>query len=166
MTSITPNLWFNHEAAEAATFYTEIFGGKVLSTFGEGPVDPQGKQQPITVEFEIVGMRFVGINGGLDEHGKPIFTPNEAVSLEIDFDDQAELERVWHALIADTGEPSYCGWLKDRYGFSWQLVPANLVALIDGPDAEGAARAMKMMMETKFVPLDGPALQAAYDGSA
>lgn len=166
MQRITPNLWFTHEAAEAAAYYTKIFDGTVLSTFGDGPVDPSGTRQPITVEFEILGMRFVGINGGANEHGEPVFVPNEAVSLEIDFDDQAELERVWHALIADGGEPGYCGWLKDRYGFSWQLVPANLMDLMTGPDAEGAARATQAMLDTKLVPLDGRALQAAYDGTA
>ncbi len=165
MQRIVPNLWFTHEAAEAATYYTEIFGGSVLSTFGEGPTDPAGVQQPMTAEFEILGMRFVALNGGPGEDGKPYFVPNESVSFEIDFDDQAELERVWHALIADGGAPSMCGWLKDRYGYSWQLVPAGLMDLLTGPNTEGAARAMKAMLATANVPLDGPALQAAYDGT-
>ncbi|WP_110207330.1 VOC family protein [Nocardioides daejeonensis] len=165
MQRIVPNLWFTHEAAQAAAYYTEIFGGTVLTTFGEGPADPTGVRQPLTVEFEILGMRFVGINGGPGADGKPVFVPNEAVSLEIDFEEQDELERVWHALIADGGEPSYCGWLKDKWGFSWQLVPANLMGLMTGPDTEGAARAMQAMLDTKLVPLDGPALQAAYDGA-
>lgn len=164
MQRIIPNLWFTHEAAQAARFYTGIFGGRVLSTFGEGPVAPDGGQQPITVEFELLDMRFVAINGGPNEHGGPVFVPTEAVSFEIDFDDQSELERVWHALIGDRGEPSYCGWLKDHYGYSWQLVPSNLMQLLTGPDAAGAARAQQAMLNTRLVPLDGPALQAAYDG--
>lgn len=164
MQRITPNLWFTHEAAEAAAFYTDIFGGTVLSTFGEGPVDPSGNQQPLTVEFEILDLRFVAINGGANEQGEPVFVPNEAVSLALEFEDQAELERVWHALIGDRGAPSYCGWLKDSYGFSWQLTPANLMTLMTGPDAAGADRAQKAMLATALVPLDGPALQAAYDG--
>lgn len=164
MQRITPNLWFTHEAAEAAAFYTGIFDGAVLSTFGEGPVDPSGNQQPLTVDFEILDLRFVAINGGVDEQGEPVFVPNEAVSLALDFDDQAELERVWHALIGDDGEPSYCGWLKDHYGFSWQLTPSNLMPLMTGPDSAGAARAQQLMLSTALVPLDGAALQAAYDG--
>lgn len=166
MQRIIPNLWFSHEAAEAADYYVGILGGKVLSTFGEGPVDPSGTQQPVTVEFEALDMRFVAINGGLDGQGQPVFVPNESVSFEIDFDDQAELERVWDALVADGGEPSMCGWLKDRYGYSWQLVPSNLMELIGGPDAAGAKRAWEVMMATERVPLSGPALRAAYDGTA
>lgn len=164
MQPITPNLWFTHEAVEAAAFYTGIFDGTVLSTFGEGPVDPSGRQQPLSVDFEILGMRLVAINGGPDEHGGPVFVPNGAVSLALEFDDQAELERVWHALIGDDGEPSYCGWLKDHYGFSWQLTPSNLMPLMTGPDSAGAARAQQLMLSTALVPLDGAALQAAYDG--
>ena len=165
MQRIVPNLWLTHEAAEAADFYTRIFDGRVLSTFGQGPIDPSGAQQPLTVEFEALGMRFVALNGGTDDDGQPIFTPNEAVSLQIDFDDQAELERVWHALIGERGEPSHCGWLKDHYGFSWQLVPTALMQLLTGPDREGAARTMEAMLATTLVPLDSAALRAAYDGT-
>lgn len=164
MQRIIPNLWFNYEAAQAARFYAEIFGGKVLSTFGEGPSSPEGEKQPLTAEWEVLGMRFVGINGGLNSDGSPVFVPNEAFSLEIDFDDQAELERVWHALIADRGEPSECGWLKDRYGFSWQLVPTVLMECLQGPEPAGAARAMQVMMSTSKVPLDGNRIRAAYAG--
>ncbi|MFS3128336.1 VOC family protein [Nocardioides sp. Bht2] len=164
MQRIIPNLWFNHEAAQAAQFYADIFGGKVLSTFGEGPTNPDGEKQPLTAEWEVLGMRFVGINGGTDAEGNPVFVPNEAFSLEIDFDDQTELERVWHALIGDAGAPSECGWLKDHYGYAWQLVPTVLMECLQGPDAAGAERAWKVMMETSKVPLDGNKLRAAYAG--
>lgn len=166
MQRIIPNLWFDHEAVQAAEFYAGIFGGKVLSTYGEGPTNPDGEKQPVTAEWEILGMRFVGINGGLNAVGSSVFVPNESFSLEIDFDDQAELERVWHALIADKGEPSECGWLKDRFGYSWQLVPTVLMECLQGPDPAGAARAMQAMLSTSKVPLDGAKIRAAYAGTA
>jgi predicted 3-demethylubiquinone-9 3-methyltransferase (glyoxalase superfamily) len=154
---ITTCLWFDTQAEEAAGFYVSIFdGSKVLNVarYGDGGPGPAG--QAITVQFEIEGRIFTALNGG------PAFKFNEAVSFVIDCASQEEVDRYWAALT-DGGAESQCGWLKDRYGVSWQVVPSMLGQLLGGPDPDGAHRAMQAMLGMQK--LDIAALQQAYDGS-
>jgi predicted 3-demethylubiquinone-9 3-methyltransferase (glyoxalase superfamily) len=156
---IVPNLWFDSEAEEAAAYYIDVFGsGRVLSVahYPEGAPGPTGSV--MTVEFEVAGMRFVGINGG------PQFPFTEAVSFQVDCADQAEVDRYWDRLIADGGQESQCGWLRDRYGLSWQIVPAGMDELFRDPDPARAQRAMQAMLGMRK--LDVGALRAAADGVA
>lgn len=149
-------LWFEDQAEEAAKFYTSVFGdSRILdvSRYGEGGPGPAG--QAITVEFEIEGRRFLALNGGTASN----FT--EAVSFVVDCQDQAEVDRYWTALT-DGGADSQCGWLRDRYGVSWQIVPSILGSLLAGADAEGSKRAMQAMLGMRK--LDIAQLQNAYDG--
>ncbi|MCO4236583.1 VOC family protein [Pseudarthrobacter sp. MDT3-28] len=156
MRKISTCLWFENQAQEAAEFYASVFGdSRILdvSRFGEGGPGQAG--QVITVEFEIAGRKFMALNGGAPAN----FT--EAVSFVVDCSDQAEVDRYWSALT-DGGAESQCGWLKDRFGVSWQIVPSVLGSLIGGPDPEGAQRAMQAMLGMQK--LDIAALQTAYDG--
>ena len=154
---ITTCLWFDNEAEDAATFYTSVFdGGKILdvSRYGEGGPGPAG--QAIAVQFEIEGRTFTALNGG------PAFTFNESISLVIDCSSQDEIDRYWDAL-ATGGTQSQCGWLKDRYGVSWQVVPAVLGQLLGGPDPAGSQRAMQAMLAMQK--LNIAELQKAYNGT-
>lgn len=159
MSIITPFLWFDTQAEEAAAFYVGLFpNSRLLST----TLAPEGTPDPsaggvLTVEFELDGVRFTGLNGG------PLFPFTEAVSFVIDCADQAEVDRYWEALLADGGEESQCGWLKDRFGLSWQVVPQQLNELLGDPDPGRSSRAMKAMLQMRK--LDVAALQAAADGS-
>ena len=156
MPKITPNLWFDTHAEEAAEFYCSIFPNSKITDVthyteaGPGPVGTV-----LTVEFELDGQPFVGINGG------PAFTFDEAVSFQIDCADQAEVDFYWDKLT-DGGEESQCGWLKDRYGLSWQVVPVGMAELFNDADPQRAARAMQAMLGMKK--LDVAALQAAANG--
>jgi predicted 3-demethylubiquinone-9 3-methyltransferase (glyoxalase superfamily) len=137
---ITPNLWFDTEAEEAADFYTSIFkNSRVVSVsyYPEGA--PREAGMVMTVEFELDGQRFVGINGG------PEFTFDEAVSLQINCEDQDEVDYYWEKLT-DGGEESQCGWLKDRFGLSWQVVPSGMDEVFSDPDREKAKRAVQAML--------------------
>jgi predicted 3-demethylubiquinone-9 3-methyltransferase (glyoxalase superfamily) len=158
MDKITPCLWFDGQAEEAAHFYTSIFPnsriGSVDEAAAENPSTP--KDAVITVEFTIDGRSFIALNGG------PDFKFNEAISLSIDCDDQAEVDRYWDALIEGGGEHSVCGWLKDRFGVSWQVVPRRLVELLGSSDREAAGRAMEAML--KMTKLEIAELEAAYRG--
>lgn len=150
-------LWFDSEAEEAARFYVSVFDGSRVvnvSRYGEGGPGPAG--QAITVQFEIAGRTFTALNGG------PASNFTAAVSFVIDCAGQEEVDRYWAAL-ADGGSESQCGWLKDRYGVSWQVVPSVLGQLLGGPDPEGSHRAMQVMLGMRK--LDIAALQKAYDGS-
>ncbi len=141
MSRITPNLWFDTEAEEAAEFYTSIFeNSRILdvSRYGEGGPGPAGTA--MAVRFEIDGMEFVGINGG------PIFQFTEAISLQVPCDSQEEVDKYWVALLADGGQESQCGWLKDKFGLSWQITPTVLPELLGNPDPDKAQRAMKAML--------------------
>ncbi len=155
-TKIVPNLWFDTEAEEAAAFYVSVFENsrivKVLRYTDAGP-GPVGTV--VAVEFELGGQRFVGINGG------PHFTFSEAVSLQIDCADQGEVDYFWERLV-EGGAESQCGWLKDRYGLSWQVVPTELGELMGDTDARRAARATRAMLA--MTKLDIAALRAAADG--
>ena len=153
---ITPNLWFDTQAEEAASFYVSVFKNSHIATvnrYPEGAPGPAGTV--MTVEFELDGQRFVGINGG------PQFTFDEAVSFQINCEDQAEVDYFWERLT-EGGEESQCGWLKDKYGLSWQVVPQGMDEVFADSDPERAQRAMQAMLGMRK--LDLAALQAAADG--
>jgi predicted 3-demethylubiquinone-9 3-methyltransferase (glyoxalase superfamily) len=155
---ITPNLWFDTEAEEAAQFYTEVFpNSRIVSVAHYTEAGPRDAGMVMTVEFELDGHRFVGINGG------PDFKFDEAVSFEIECKDQEEIDYYWERLT-DGGEESQCGWLKDRFGLSWQVVPGGMEELFSGPDQARAERAMKAMLG--MVKIDIAALQSAADGTS
>ncbi|MFH5877572.1 VOC family protein [Arthrobacter sp. NA-172] len=157
MQKISTCLWFDSQAEEAAQFYTSLFPhssiGKVLRSGDAGP-GPAG--DVVTVDFQIEGREFLALNGG------PMFNFTEAVSLVVNCNSQDEVDRYWDALTAG-GEESQCGWLKDKFGLSWQIVPTIFTELLSGPDPEGAQRAMAAMLQMKK--LDIAALQSAYDGA-
>ena len=156
MSKIAPCLWFNGQAEEAAKFYVSLFPDSTIgavSRYGAGAPFPAGTA--LMVEFRLFGQRLQALNGG------PQFTFSEAVSLSIDATDEAEVDRYWAALIADGGEESQCGWLKDRFGVSWQIVPRGLGALLSDPDPARADRATQAMMAMKK--LDLAAMRAAAD---
>jgi predicted 3-demethylubiquinone-9 3-methyltransferase (glyoxalase superfamily) len=153
---IRPNLWFDTEAEEAAEFYVSIFdNSRVVNVTRYTDAGPREAGMVMTVEFELDGQRFVGINGG------PEFTFDEAMSLEILCEDQEEVDYYWERLT-DGGEESQCGWLKDRFGVSWQVVPKGMDEVFSDPDPERAKRAMEAML--KMRKLDIGALRAAADG--
>jgi predicted 3-demethylubiquinone-9 3-methyltransferase (glyoxalase superfamily) len=158
MTSITPCLWFDGQAEEAANLYVSIFPDSRIDKVTRTPSDyPAGKAgDVITVEFTLMGRPFLGLNGG------PEFKFSEAVSFSIACEDQAEVDRYWEALTAGGGEPGPCGWCKDRFGLSWQVVPKALPCLLADPDRARAARAMQAMM--KMGKIDVAALERAAEG--
>jgi predicted 3-demethylubiquinone-9 3-methyltransferase (glyoxalase superfamily) len=154
---IVPSLWFDTQAEEAAHYYIDVFGsGRIISIarYPEGSPGPAGSV--MSVEFEAGGLRFDGINGG------PVFTFTEAVSFQIECADQAEVDRFWDRFIGDGGEESQCGWLKDKYGLSWQVIPAGMTEVFADPDPMRAQRAVQAMLGMKK--LDLAALRAAADG--
>lgn len=157
MVQITPNLWFDDNAEQAARFYVAIFPGSRITNIARytaaGP-GPEG--QAVTVDFELDGQPFTGINGG------PMFTFSEAVSFALPCADQAESDRYWEALLADGGQPSQCGWLKDKFGLSWQVYPRALGDYTADPDPERAARATAAMLQMSRIDL--AAVAAAADG--
>jgi len=145
-------LWFDTEAEEAANFYTGIFKDSSLGTVHrhtEAGPGPEGTA--LLVEFELNGQKFTGLNGGPQHFGF-----NEAVSFCVTCADQAEVDYYWDGLLAGGGEPSVCGWLKDRFGLCWQIVPANLTELLKHP---AAMRAMMKMMKFDIVTLEAAAAQ-------
>jgi predicted 3-demethylubiquinone-9 3-methyltransferase (glyoxalase superfamily) len=153
---IIPNLWFDTEAEEAAAFYTSVFKNSRVANVTHYPEDaPRAAGMVMTVEWELDGQRFVGINGG------PQFTFDEAVSFQIDCEDQNEVDYYWEKL-SEGGEEGQCGWLKDRYGLSWQVVPAGMEEVFSDPDPARAQRAMQAML--KMSKLDIAALRGAADG--
>ena len=158
MSKIRPCLWFDGQAEEAAGFYASIFPDSRVGKITRSPADyPSGVAGDVlTVEFTVAGQDLIGLNGG------PEFNFSEAVSFSVDCEDQAEVDRLWEALTADGGEPGPCGWLKDRFGLSWQIVPRALPEMLAAADREGAARAMKAMMEMGKI--DIAALHRAFSG--
>jgi len=154
---ITPCLWFDGNAEEAAAFYTSLLPDSRIEEVVRSPIDyPSGKAGDVlTVLFTLGGQRFVGLNGG------PYFTFNEAVSFQIHCNDQEEVERLSNALSAHP-EAEQCGWVKDRFGLSWQVVPRRMTELLAGPDRAKAGRAMAAMMEMKRI--DIAAIEAAAEG--
>ena len=157
MQKITTYLWYDNKAEEAAVFYASIFkNSRVLEVnrYGDGAPMPAGTA--MTVRFELDGQEFIALNGG------PHFKFNEAISLYVDCEDQGEVDYFWDLLV-DGGEPSQCGWLKDRYGLSWQIIPRELPPLLFDPDPEKAQRATQAMFT--MTKIDIEALQRAHAGS-
>jgi predicted 3-demethylubiquinone-9 3-methyltransferase (glyoxalase superfamily) len=159
MSKITPCLWFDGEAEEAANFYVSLLPGSKIETAQKNTVDgPAGKAGTVlVVEFTLAGQRFMALNGGMR------FEYTHAVSFKIDCTDQAEVDRLWDALLANGGQAERCGWLKDRYGLSWQIVPTALPKYLGGADRAGAQRAMQAMLG--MVKLDIAGLKKAYEGA-
>lgn len=143
MAKITPCLWFDGTAEEAARFYVGLLPDSHVDHVAQAPADnpstPEGAA--LTVAFTLGGQPFLGLNGG------PDFKFNESVSFIIDCADQGEVDRLWSALIADGGAPSQCGWLKDRFGLSWQIIPRALGEMLGDADRDAARRAMVAMLE-------------------
>lgn len=159
MSKIAPCLWFDGKAEEAAQLYTSVFPDSRIDAVNRSPADNPStpKGAVLTVDFSLTGQRFIGLNGG------PEFPFTEAVSFTIDCEDQAEVDRYWDALIDGGGSPSMCGWLKDRFGVSWQVVPKQLPELLGGSDVAGAGRAMEAMLQMKKI--DVAKLREAYEGA-
>ncbi len=155
MQKITPYLWFDTEAEEAANFYTSLFkNSKIsgISRYGEGAPKPAGSV--MTISFELDGQEFVALNGG------PEFKFNESISLYVNCQDQAEVDWFWEKLT-EGGEEGPCGWLKDRYGLSWQVIPSGLGEMIAGPDAAKSQRALQAMFQMKKIDLNQ--MRLAYE---
>jgi predicted 3-demethylubiquinone-9 3-methyltransferase (glyoxalase superfamily) len=157
MSEIAPCLWFNGEAEEAANFYVSLFpdaGITAVSRYGQGAPFPAGTA--LMVEFRLAGRRFQALNGG------PHFPHSQAISLSISAKGAAEVDHYWNALTANGGEEGRCGWLKDRFGVSWQVVPEGLGQLMSDPDPACAKRAMLAMLQMKK--LDLAAMRKATRG--
>jgi predicted 3-demethylubiquinone-9 3-methyltransferase (glyoxalase superfamily) len=155
---IVTNLWFDTEAEEAANFYLSVFrDGRIVNTTHYTEAGPREAGLVMTVEFELMGQRFVAINGG------PEFKFNEAVSLQINCDDQDEVDYYWEKLTADGGKEAPCGWLSDKYGLAWQVTPAGIEDVFSDADPEAAKRTMEAML--KMTKLDVEALRAAAEGA-
>jgi predicted 3-demethylubiquinone-9 3-methyltransferase (glyoxalase superfamily) len=144
---LTTCLWFNGNAREAATFYTSIFPDSEIADNWIAPTDTPGNKQgeEIVVNFKIFGRPFIGLNGG------PQFPFSEAFSLQIPCSNQAEIDRYWALLTADGGQESQCGWLKDKFGFSWQVTSPEMNLYLGGSDPEGAQRATQAMLGMKKI---------------
>lgn len=150
MQKITPFLWFDNNAEEAMNFYVSVFKDAAISNIHK--MD----DKVLTASFTINGQEFMVLNGG------PLFKFNESVSFFVNCADQNEVDYLWEKLTADGGRESQCGWLKDKFGLSWQIVPQMLSSVLWGPDREGSQRAMQAMMQ--MGKLDIAKLQAAYNG--
>jgi predicted 3-demethylubiquinone-9 3-methyltransferase (glyoxalase superfamily) len=158
MQKITPFLWFNNEAEEAAKFYVAIFkNSKIISTSYYGDNMPLPKGTVLVVDFELNGQRFNALNGG------PIFTFTPAISFMVSCENQSEIDDLWNKLSADPTSEQ-CGWLKDKYGVSWQIVPRMMDSLMNDPDKTKVSRMVATMMTMKK--LDIEKLQKAFDGKA
>jgi predicted 3-demethylubiquinone-9 3-methyltransferase (glyoxalase superfamily) len=155
---IYPCLWFDGRAEEAANFYVTLLPDSRVEKVWRSPADtPSGPAgMVLTVDFTLGGQPFQGLNGG------PDFSFNEAVSFVIECEDQAEVDRLWSVLTADGGEPGPCGWMKDRFGMSWQITPKRLVEMLDDPDTDAARRAMEAMLQMGKI--ETPALERAFAG--
>lgn len=158
MPAINPFLWFDDQAEEAVDFYVSIFPNSRVLDVARAPESAPGPTgSVITIRFSLDGTEFVALNGGPAHYGF-----DESISFTIDCATQEEVDRYWEALLQGGGEEIACGWLKDRYGLRWQVVPSGLPALIGDPDPERASRAMaEMMTQTK---LDIRAIEEAADG--
>jgi predicted 3-demethylubiquinone-9 3-methyltransferase (glyoxalase superfamily) len=159
MKTITPCLWFDRQAEEAAKFYTSIFKNSrigQISRYGKEGHEIHGMPEGsvMTVQFEINGQPFTALNGG------PVFKFTEAISFQVPCETQAELDHCWEKL-AEKGEIQQCGWLKDRYGVSWQIVPSILAKLLQGPDPRKSQRVMQAVLQMKKI--DIAALRRAHE---
>lgn len=162
MQKITPFLWFNNQAEEAVTFYTSVFKNSKIVSIKKYPDEAveehmkglEGKV--LTAVFELEGQRFMALDGG------PEFKFSEAISLYVDCETQEEVDELWNKLTADGGEESMCGWLKDKYGLSWQIIPSVLEKLMNDPDPKKSESVMKALFQMKKI--DIAKLQDAYEG--
>ncbi len=160
MQKITPFLWFDHQAEEAAKFYTSVFEnskvGKIIR-YDEASAKAAGGPvgSVLTIEFEIEGQKFTALNGG------PEFKFNEAISFVVNCDTQKEVDYFWEKLTADGGQESHCGWLKDKFGVSWQIVPTILIEMLQDKNSEKSERVMKAMLEMQKI--DIKILKEAYE---
>ena len=168
MQTIVPNLWFDTRAEEAATFWVEVFSERIgaegrakseIVNVSRYPQDANKKKagDVLTVDFQIEGQRFTAINGG------PEFTFDEALPFLVTCESQEEIDELWDKLVEGGGEHGPCGWLKDRYGLSWQIVPSGMEETLNGPDKEGAKRGFAAMMQMKKI--DIGELEGAYKGA-
>lgn len=153
---LTTCLWFDGKAREAANFYTSIFPNSFIAENWIAPTDTPGNKQgeEVVVNFTIFGQPFIGLNGG------PQFPHSEAISFQIPCADQAEIDKYWSLLTADGGQESQCGWLKDKFGISWQVISKEMDAYLCGEDSNGAQRATQAMLKMRKIDLE--AMKQAY----
>ena len=157
MQKIITSLWMDDWIEDAVNFYVSIFkNSRITDTSRYGDAMPEMKGKVLAMNFELEGQKYLAINGG------PMFPFTEAISLFVNCEDQIEVDHYWDVLTANGGAESQCGWLKDKYGLSWQIVPKALPSLIGGPDKAGAQRAMQAMLQMKR--LDIATLEKAYAG--
>jgi predicted 3-demethylubiquinone-9 3-methyltransferase (glyoxalase superfamily) len=158
MDKVTPCLWFDGKAEEAANFYVSLLPDSRVDKVMRSPADNPSTQEGgvLMVDFTLAGRKYSALNGG------PQFPFTEAVSFVVHCGDQAEVDRLWDALTADGGQEVQCGWLKDKFGLSWQIVPEEMLEMLSAPDRDAARRAMEAMME--MVKLDLPELRRAFEG--
>lgn len=157
MPKISPFLWFDTQAEEAANLYTSIFpNSKILAVARYGDAGPGPKGSVMTVQFQLDGQEIIALNGG------PIYKFTEAISLSVDCKTQEEVDRYWTKLTASGGQEGPCGWLKDKFGLSWQITPSILGQMLSDTDRKKAARVMEAMMKMKKI--DIAALKRAYEG--
>ncbi len=149
MKEITPCLWFDTEGEDAAKFYTSVFpNSRIVDVARYGSAGPRPEGTVMTVSFELNGQKYLALNGG------PEFTFNEAISLQVSCEDQDEVDAFWSKLSED-GEEGPCGWLKDKYGLSWQIIPTALPELLSDPDPEVSQRVMAAMLEMRKIDVEG-----------
>jgi predicted 3-demethylubiquinone-9 3-methyltransferase (glyoxalase superfamily) len=158
MQKITPCLWYDGDGEEAANFYVSLFPDSRIDTVQRSPADnPSMKEGGVlVVEFTLAGQHYIALNGG------PQFRFTEAISLQVGTEDQEETDRLWNALTANGGEESMCGWLKDRWGLSWQITPRRLLELTRDPDKDRARRAFEAMLKMRKI--DIAEIERAADG--
>jgi len=160
MDKITPCLWYDGDAEEAAAFYVSLLPDSRIDRVVRSPADNPSMEKGgvLVVDFTLAGRKYSALNGG------PTFKFTEAVSFIIQCADQAEVDRIWDAILDNGGQPSACGWIKDRWGLAWQVTPTRLLEMIGSDDRDAAERAMKAMLE--MVKIDLPTIEAAYRGEA
>ncbi len=157
MQKILPMLWFDTQAEEAANLYTSLFNNSKINQIAHYPENTPGQAGTVmTVSFEVDGQEFTALNGG------PLFKFTEAISFVVNCKDQAEVDKLWNGLTANGGEESQCGWLKDKFGVSWQIVPDALMELMSDPDKEKTDRVFQAMLKMKKLEIEG--LKKAYAG--